>query len=262
MNAGNHPSPRRQFIKTFTLLSATSTLLGKEWTDTVLAQVLPQGGVLRVKITDFPALQTDFGSVRIGTCAVVPAPDPGAPQCTKPRNTIPSLYPLIINRAPGTVFHVLGAECPHASCAVAKFTGTTNGNMLCTGHGSRFRIDGSFIVGSGPANLPLISYAARFDGSDTLRIELPEIFFELLTSGVASANTNKLGLRFLSSTNITYEVKYRETLAGPATNLAFSLTPNGATQSSFGGIDDFVTVYVERKGPAGFYQIAMQVSEV
>ncbi|HKS38324.1 MAG TPA: Rieske (2Fe-2S) protein [Verrucomicrobiae bacterium] len=253
---------RRKFIRTFTLLTATSSLLGRTWTNTLIAQVLPKGGVLRLRLSDFPALQTDFGSVRIGPSDVIAAPVSGAPQCRKPRNPIPSLYPLIINRASGGQFHVLSSECTHEGCAVAKFAGGATGFMQCSGHGSRFRLDGSVIAGTGPANFPLVSYAVELEAASVLRIALPEVFFEFSTMGVAPANTNRLALNFLASTNLTYEVRYQETLGGPSTNVPFSTTPGGTNQASIPGIDDFVTVYVERQGPAGFYQIAMRVSEV
>lgn len=254
--------PRRRFIKTFTLLAATSTLAGRTWTTTVIAQILPKGGVLRLKLSDFPALAVDFGSVRIGPSAVVPAPIGGAPLCRKPRNSIPSLYPVIVNRAPGPVFHALSAECTHEGCAVAKLNGGATGSMLCSGHGSRYQIDGSVVAGSGPANFPLISYPVEFDGTNTLKISLPEIFFEFSTAGIVPANSNKLGLNFLASTNLTYEVWHRDFLGNAATNVPFSTTPNGTTLTNLAGIDDFVTVYLERQGPAGFYSIAMRVSEV
>lgn len=251
---------RRKFLKTVTLLTATSSLAGRTWTNTVVAQLLPKGGVLRVKLSDFPALQADFGSVRIGTSEVKQAGTPDAPNCTKPLNTIPELYPIIINRAPGNQFHALNSACTHAACAVAKLTGGATGSMLCSGHGSRFRINGTVI--NGPANFPLTSYAVQFDGTDTLKITLPDIFFEFSTLGVVPSNTNKFGLNFLASTNVNYEVQFRDSLASVPTVVPFSTTPTGTNRTSISGIDDYVTVYVERQTTNGFYQVAMRVSEV
>ena len=88
------------------------------------------------------------------------------------------------------------------------------------------------------------------------------MFFELSTLSVVPANTNKLALNFLASTNLTYEVWHQPTLEGTATTVPFSTAPNGTNQTTISGVDDFVTVYVERQGPSGFYQIAMKVSEV
>jgi len=47
-----------------------------------------------------------------------------------------------------------------------------------------------------------------------------------------------------------------------ATQIPFSTTPNGTAQTYIGEIDDFVMVTVEGQVPAGYYQIAMRVSEV
>jgi Rieske Fe-S protein len=253
---------RRGFIKTATLLTAISTLGTKRWTETVVAQLLPKGGVLRLNLGDFPALQSDFGSVRIGTNPVVPAPSPGAPACRKPLNTIPDLYPVIINRAPGNKFFALNSACTHEACAVARFGGGTTGFMQCPGHGTRFRIDGTVIAGSGPANFPLTSYEVEFDHANTLRIKLPDIFFELSTVGVVPEGARKFALNFLASTNVTYEVRHRATLASPSVAVPFSTTPEGPATNSIAGVDDYVTVFVERQTPAGFYSVAMKVSEV
>ena len=60
--------PRRGFIKHFVLGTAFSTILGRDWFATVLADcapTTPTGGILRVKISDFPALQNAEGSVRL-----------------------------------------------------------------------------------------------------------------------------------------------------------------------------------------------------
>jgi hypothetical protein len=102
-----------------------------------------------------------------------------------------------------------------------------------------------------------------FDGTDILKITLPEVFFEFSTAGIVPANSNRLSLNFLASTNLTYEVWHRDFLGNAATNVPFTTTPTGTTSTnSIGGIDDYITVYVQRQGPTGFYSIAMRVSEV
>ena len=66
--------PRRRFIKTFMVISASSCLFEKPWQATLLGQVQPsqspQTAFLQVRISDYPALDQDFGSVRIGTSAI------------------------------------------------------------------------------------------------------------------------------------------------------------------------------------------------
>ncbi len=68
--SSNLKAPRREFLKTFTLLTASSTLFGKSWVATVVAQTTPGGGLLRLKLSDYPPLQQNGGSVRIGTSAL------------------------------------------------------------------------------------------------------------------------------------------------------------------------------------------------
>jgi Rieske Fe-S protein len=256
--SSNWKSPRREFLKTFTLLTASSVLAGRNWIATVLAQVGPsaaQGGVLRVKISDYPALQQVNGSVRIGTSTLVPSG--GIPGCSGPAGLF---YPVIINRGAGNVFYALSAECTHAGCTVPVYSSATL-SMRCPGHGSQYAIDGSVIVG--PATFPLISYNARFDGTDTLTVENPDWSIELTTLGVQPGSGGRFSLRFIAFRNIEYEVRFRDTLSGGDGPVNFSLTPTGpADQTFLSGIDDFVVVYVDRVATTGFYSIAMRTREV
>jgi nitrite reductase/ring-hydroxylating ferredoxin subunit len=191
---------------------------------------------------------------------LVPAPGVSF-TCQKPENTLISLYPVILSRAAGNQFYAVSSRCPHEDCAVSKLSpASASGNLTCSGHGSRFWIDGSFI--SGPANGPLDFYEVNFDGADTLRIQLPEIFFELSTVGVVPGDARKLAINFLASTNVTYEVRYQQTLEASSVVVPFSTTPDGAVTNSLGGIDDYVTVFVERQTPTGFYSVAMKILEV
>src|SRR5437667_11834888 len=59
---------RRVFIKHFVVGTAFSTFLGQKWFATILADcvaVSPTGGILRIKLSDFAALQNENGSVRL-----------------------------------------------------------------------------------------------------------------------------------------------------------------------------------------------------
>ncbi len=246
-------SCRREFIKTLTLLSATSTLLGKTWITNVLAQQMPDG-VLRLKLSDFPALQTDFGSVRIATSALVPSG--GIPGCTRPAGLF---YPVIINRGPGGVFYAFSAECTHEGCTVPAYDSAI-GSMRCPGHGSRFAIDGSVIVG--PALSPLISYTVRLDEAGTLAVESLDWSFYLTTLGVPSGAGDRFALNFVAFTDIEYEVRFRETLDSSDRPVNFALTTGGPADRTFLlGTGEFVTVYVDRVAPTGFYSISMRIRE-
>ena len=250
MSVERNPS-RRQFIKTFVLLTASSTLFGRNWTNTVLAQASPDGGVLRLKLSDYPALSNDYGSVRIGTSPIDGTDFP-----------VGLYYPVIINRGPGPVYYALNAQCTHAGCTVPTFDATAK-YIQCPCHGSRYAIDGKVV--RNPATFPLTSYATRFDGVDTLTVEIPEndTAFDLTTQGVLAGGAQRFSLRFLAFQNINYEVWFRPSLSDAGSIISFSLTPDGPSdQTVFAGNSDFVTAYVERMNPAGFYSVAMQTMEV
>src|SRR2546427_10764926 len=91
--------PRRRFIKHFVVGTAFSNILGRKWFATVLADcepTTPTGGILRVKISDFPALQNAEGSLRLALNPfTVNGPPPGA------------FYPVLINRGSGNQFFAL-----------------------------------------------------------------------------------------------------------------------------------------------------------
>ena len=72
--------PRRRFIKFITFGTATSIVAGKLWQREVLAFCVPlpdqKEAVFKVRISDFPALQQDWGSVRLGINPVRPDVQP------------------------------------------------------------------------------------------------------------------------------------------------------------------------------------------
>lgn len=256
MSSVDRPS-RREILKTFTLLTASSVLLGRNWVATVLAQVVPtQGGVLRIRISDYPALQQANGSVRIGTSALA-----GTGMCPRSQGLF---APVLINRGAGDQFFALDSSCSHEGCVVPVYSAGL-GYSQCPNHGSRYTIDGTSIRGplGGPPIAPLVSFTTRFDGVDTLTVENPDWSIELTTLGVQSGAGGRLSLRFIAFANIQYEVRYRDSLGASDNPVNFALTPGGpADQSVLPGVNDFVTVYVDRAGPAGFYSIAMRTQEV
>src|ERR1700752_2932014 len=93
---------RRRFIKHFVVGTAISVIAGRNWMGMVLADCQPTtatGGMLRVKISDFPALQNENGSVRL---ALNPFTTSG------PTGTF---YPILVNRGSGDEFFALRARC-------------------------------------------------------------------------------------------------------------------------------------------------------
>lgn len=248
------PIPRREFIKVFALTTAYSSLFNGDWFGTVLAEVSPQArptvGVLRLNIDDFPALQNDFGSVRIGTSRLSANVPVGL------------FYPMLVNRAPGGQFHALNSECTHAGCTVPVFSRASN-SSTCPCHGSRFAIDGRAI--NGPASFPLQSYKVSFDGTNLLTIEIPDWPHEIVGSRVdgGAALKPRLQLKFLAFANLDFEVLFRASLSEAWKPIPFALTPEApARQTVFPGIDDFANLYVDRTGEAGFYAVAIRIRPV
>src|SRR6185503_5651501 len=138
---------RRRFVKTLSLGTAFSMLLGKPWRATVLADCTASNtGRFKIRLDDYPALQQPGGSVRLSVNPVrddlEPFPDG-------------DFYPILINRGAGNTFYVLDAECQHAGCVVPAYD-VDVGGILCPCHGSLYDIDGSVL--RDPAQRPLRTY--------------------------------------------------------------------------------------------------------
>jgi Rieske Fe-S protein len=112
------------------------------------------GGKVTLQLADFPALAAAGGSV-IGR----PAGSPNAIAVVR-----------VSDANDATAIRALSAVCTHLGCTVAYAAdgestscGTVAGGFWCSCHCSQFAIDGKVLVG--PADKPLPSYAASFDGS-------------------------------------------------------------------------------------------------
>src|SRR6266498_3887076 len=129
---------RRGFIRHFVVGTAISTFLGQKWFATVLADCLPStstNGILQVRLSDFPALQNEQGSVRL---ALNPFTETGP---------LGVFYPVLVNRGSGNQFFAMSSRCTHQGFVVPAFDASF-GASVCPGHGSQFRIDGTVIPGS------------------------------------------------------------------------------------------------------------------
>lgn len=249
------PVSRREVIKTFALGAAVSNLIGRPWARSFVLEVRQaavfSAGVLKLNLDDFPALAQPYGSVRIGTSPV--GPD---------RQTDAWLKPIIINRGAAEDFYVLSAVCTHQGCILPRMDATSR-VMPCfapCGHGSLFEIDGA--VRQGPANNPLDRYAFTRSGS-MLTINVPDLFFDVTFNRAPSAA--RVQIQFVAFYQTTYEVYFRQTLDGSAEVVNFSLTENGpATLREVAGNFDstYVTLYLERPGALGFFQVAVKTTPV
>ncbi len=245
------PGSRRQFIKSFVVGTAFSTNLGKEWCATVLAACQPAtqtGGILRVKLSDFPALQGANGSVRL---ALNPFSEVGPSG---------SFYPVLVNRGTNNQFFALNTRCTHQFCVVPPFD-VGSGASVCPCHGSRFRIDGTVIPGS-PAFSSLQRFTVNLDGTDLLCIEIPNLRYALTTTTVQSGVGPRVRLQFQTRSNLSYEVLFRQSFSEAGTVVPFSTTESDvASESVLTGNNQMATIYVDRTSEAGFFTVAVQVTE-
>src|SRR6187399_2044985 len=107
--------PRRNFLKLVTFGTATSIVAGKLWQREVLAycgnSAGEQDAVFKVRISDFPTLQSEYGSVRLSINPII-SHDPIEDG---------RFYPFIITRDGFGNFFVLDSECRHARCVVPAY---------------------------------------------------------------------------------------------------------------------------------------------
>jgi nitrite reductase/ring-hydroxylating ferredoxin subunit len=245
---------RRRFVRDFVVGSALSTLLGKTWLATVLADCQPShpgDGILQVTVADYPALQNPNGSVRL---------------TFKPFNPIVPLggagsfylYPVLINRGANNQFFTLSSQCQHQLCIVPPYDPNT-GASTCPCHLSQYALDGSVLRGPTPG--PLIPYPNSFDGA-TLCIEIPKLGFSLNATAVQGGAGPRLQLSFPTQSGFKYQVLFRQSAADPGTVIAFATTSDGsATSQLLTGNGSAATVFVDRTTDSGFYSVAVQVNQ-
>lgn len=250
----NEPSSginRRNFIKTFVILSASSAALEAPWTGFVLGDISSTAdestAILKINVSDFAALGKAFGSVRISTSLVS-------------GTTNNSIFPvLFVNRDDKNQFFSVSAECTHEGC-ILPLANTTTRITQCRCHNSRFAFDGTRLAG--PASAPLQQFVTRFDGVDTLTIEVPDRGFSV-TSTTLQTTPGRVRLQFLAFQNIEYEVLSRSSLDGAWQKTPFALTEAGPlNQTSFKGKDDFTNLFVAQDAGISFFAVSMKLRQV
>ena len=217
----------------------------------LVAQVADPGfpsGFFSLKLSAFPALQKDQGSVRVGINRV--------------SNNSPTggSYPIIINRESAEKFYALDSECTHASCVVGVYASASK-SSTCPCHGSRYGIDGRRLAG--PAAGPLKTYPIQFDGVDTLTVEIPGLGFSSTASEVQAGGRARFLLEFPSYLGAEHEVLFRASLSDPWSTAKFSTTAEGIADKTFiTGNDRVLKLYLDRSGESGFYAVTMKVKSV
>jgi Rieske Fe-S protein len=242
---------RRQFLKTITCATASSTLVGRAWTQLMAAEIKPMAqnstGILRVNLQDFPALMNELGSVRL-KINPLSGNFPDGP-----------FYPVIINRDSDDTFHALNSRCTHQNCVVPTFD-SSNNRMTCPCHFSQYAIDGRRI--SGPAPSDLTKYNVTFDGENLLEVEIPQLGYQVNVS--KAENNGRFRLSFTGIENVEYEVLFRERLGGEPTTVPFSLDADGPIDQMVhtASDDSEVNLYVDGNAARGFFMVSIRTAEV
>ena len=249
---------RRRFVKNFALGTASSVLFGQAWRASVLADITPSGaGRLRIKLSDFPSLEENNTSIRLGINPIDSPIEPLGP-----------FYPILINHGTGSTYYALDTFCPHAGCIVPPYD-NFDGKILCPCHGSAYGISGNLL--NGPSTSRLRQFPITFDGVDTLTVEVPNLGYTVESTLVQSGNTPRLRLHFHAFYNVEYEVVFRENIQAAWTVIPFALTLGGtANQLSYTGptitppseTGSPASVFVNRTTPTGFYSVGIKLLDL
>ncbi len=240
---------RRRFVRTLLVGTGASMVVGRPWEGTWIGsvQAFPGEmgpGVLRVRVADFPSLQGNFGSVRLGFHAL---------------NLSGPVLPFILSKD-GEQFLAVSAECTHANCIIPAFTSAKVSTCPC--HGSRFAPNGRVL--RSPATSPLNSYNVDVLEPGIVQVTLPEFpAFRIIVEQVVPAENPRVALVFLSLRSMQYEVQAAASATGPWSVRPFATTPAGALNASvFTGTGAEARLYVERDAAAGFFAVATKVRQV
>lgn len=251
-SVGNGASPRRQFIRTFALGSA-STVIGAPWVGTFIGTMLTQStaqaasdGVLNLALSNFPALLNPMGSVRVSV-SPISGPYPTG-----------DFFPIVITRDSNNGFYAVNSMCTHRGCIVDAFDGTS---IVCPCHGSEFAMDGT--VTKGPAGTDLTSYSVAYDGFNSLKVTVPGLGYSITRCRLVTGAYARVELDFPTFSQVQYEVRFRQTTTDAWTVVPFATGSTGAaTNTVLTGDGLEKTVYVDPTSPHGFYCVSIRVSAV
>lgn len=240
---------RRRFVRLFTVGTVLSVMGGRQWLETLVGEAqAAENGLLTLKVSEFSALLSDYGSVRLALNSFSLS-GPSGP-----------FYPILVNRAPGNVFHALSTQCTHAGCVVPVYTGGASGSSQCPCHFSRYAINGDVI--QGPAPLALTKYTLTFDGNDKLTIRVPNLGYTVAGSTLQATPGPRFRLDFPTQSGLTYEVRFRQNVTDPGSLASFATTPDGtANQTSLSGNGGTRSIYVDRGTATGFYVVNVRVTQ-
>jgi Rieske Fe-S protein len=229
---------RRTFVSRFVIGTASALLAARPWSARVLGTILSgPAGLLKVKVSDYPALSAEGGSIQLNFSGA-------------------AAHPVLINRGAGSVCYTMDSDCQHNHCTVPPYNPAL-GVIRCGCHGSQYAIDGSLV--GGPALRGLNTFTNTFDGVDTLLVTIPGLAFSI-TEIAIQAPLPVMRLRLTSDILpfSTYRVRFQETLSDAPQTIPFSTTAEGvANLTSAFTRTSSTTVYVDATTQRGFYTVEL-----
>lgn len=243
---------RRELLRLFVTGSALSTSIGTPWMSSLLADCQPVqagAGILRVKLSEYPTLQSDGGGIRLTLNPF-----------TATSTSVTPFYPILVNRVSDGTFVALSSKCTHQGCVVNPYD-EASGGCVCFCHGSVFAIDGKRL--EGPATSALTKYRTSYDGLDQLCIEIPGLGFSVTPSKVNVASGSRVRLQFSGKRNLNYEIRFRSTIGDEDVVVPFSKVPEGPAEETVLSptSNATVSVYVDAREAGGFFSVWIQVTE-
>lgn len=169
---------------------------------------------------------------------------------------------ILINRESPTDFYALDPRCTHAGCQVNPYS-IANNAIVCPCHGSQYDIAGQVV--HGPAQNNLQTYATRFEGNSTLKIEVPGLVLRMDNIALQSSSAAGLRMRltFPTMAGSQYHVRHTADLSAPFEITSFALTAAGiANQTTFTGTGAPASVFVDSAGGAGFFVLELLVFQL
>lgn len=247
---------RRDILKTVLITSACSLIENKLWAAKLVSNVAASSpgidetlGIARVSLASFPALNTNGGSVRLGSSNL--ASDSSGP--------IGLFYPILINRISATEYVVLDTQCTHAGFVVPACVGGLNGHSTCPGHQSQYDIRGHVLPGF-DAKQNLLNYPASLSNG-VLTIQLFDQGYTITQEVVVSGSGKRIGLKFQGFVGTEYEVRYRPNMNTLPTTVPFATSLNGALTNTFITANNFdLEFFVAPQD--GIFQVATRLRPV
>ena len=230
---------RRNFLKATARAVLLVEASGLPWGDLFApsARAVNPTGIVRVVLSDFPALSAVDGSIHLNVA------DPQF-----------QFFPVILTRTGAETFAAVSSVCTHSGTRVEPYLSGAGG-LFCPNHFSLFSPQG--VVLRGPAGFDLTNYPTRLVSAGVVEVEIPGIGFALAGALVNTAVGRRMRLSFPTTSALRYEIKRRTSMTTPAATVFFSLTETGAaTQTELTGDGATATLYVEAAAATGFLSVS------